>query len=57
MICDIKRYHLVGGEIPLGVVHILAGFHLLRGVDAANRFISVLPASSFILIFSSEHNI
>jgi len=25
---------LVGGEIPLRVVHILARFHLLRGVDA-----------------------
>jgi len=25
---------LIGGEIPLRVVHILAGLHLLRGVDA-----------------------
>ena len=33
-----KDYHLVWGEIPLGVVHILAGLHLLRRVDAANDF-------------------
>ena len=33
-----KDYHLVWGEIPLGVVHILAGLYLLRRVDAANDF-------------------
>ena len=44
-------YHLVGGKIPLWVVHILARFHCLRGVDAANIFISFLPLLSFISIF------
>ena len=35
--CEGKLFHLIRGQVPLWVVHILAGLHILSGVDAGGK--------------------
>ena len=42
----VKRiFHLIRGQVPLWVVHILAGLHILSGVDAGGKTLKLLICS------------